>query len=394
MRRKKGQAGQIPILILVIGVILVVYILMLPPPDRAELLDQNRTSSGGSDEVKDEFTVLMTKRPGTLTNIPDTEIYHDLPGFSLFTKTDAIEVRNVNSIVLQKSLFDEQNWPLEFDVSDFNYKDNFVLSFNAPTNEGVLTITLNDRIIFSKDINTQSPSPITIPKDLLQDTNTLLFEVSGPGMEFWETNEYVLENVRLTADYTDTSAQDNIQMIYVTEKEIENLESMELSFIVECKESEVSPLEIQLNKNKIYLSVPDCGMKIKVPIVDGRDMREGKNDLIFRTEKGNYQIYSLEVKLNLNEPLFPTYYFILSQDQIDKLDNDKADLNVTMLFPNKEDRKKGYFMVNGAQFEIDTYDNKYTRKIDAFVREGNNAVEIRPESDKLDVTELQLIFAE
>ena len=90
MKSSKAQAMNpqqySALLIFIIGVAIIVYILMLPPGDRADLLEQNRTDL--TDNVKDYITVLMTRDPGTITNIPETEIINDLPSFNLFIRTD------------------------------------------------------------------------------------------------------------------------------------------------------------------------------------------------------------------------------------------------------------------------------------------------------------------
>jgi len=398
MKNKKAQVGYNPqsyisLLILIIGVSMIVYILMLPPAERVELLEQNRTGLD-NDDVRDDITILLTREPGTLTKIPDTEIIEDIPSFNLYTRTDAAVLIDFDSIYIKKSLFEEQQRNISFTINDLDNTDNYVLSFTSPKHKGILTIILNGYIVYSSEILSQSPAPIELPKDYLNNKNNLLFKVSGPGIEFWKSNEYIIQNMKITADVTDISAQENKQFIYVSAEEKENLESYELSFIVDCKESDVAPLQIYLNKRLIYNSVPDCGYKVKVPTVDERRLVKGENELLFRTERGSYLLYGIESKLNLKEPIFPTYYFTLSDDTYKDIDNDKADLNVTLLFTNDEDLKKGVIFVNDIKFEIDTYDKFFNKKINKFVREGNNAVEIRPESDRLDVLELQVILAE
>ncbi|MEK6917087.1 MAG: hypothetical protein AABW92_05065, partial [Nanoarchaeota archaeon] len=109
---KKGQLinpnpqSMVALLIFIIGVVLVMYILFLPPADRADLLEQNRTSSG-SDTDRDKITVLMTQDPGRISNIADKEIIKDIPSFNLFTRTDAKVLTEFDSLYLKKSLFEE-----------------------------------------------------------------------------------------------------------------------------------------------------------------------------------------------------------------------------------------------------------------------------------------------
>ena len=149
-----------------------------------------------------------------------------------------------------------------------------------------------------------------------------------------------------------------------------------------------------LNKRQIYYSAPECGSAIQVPKVDASRLREGENDLLFKTEKGNYDLYRLETLIELKEPIFPTYYFNLAQATAKRIEEGRADVNITMVFANDEVRKKGFIRVNGVRFEINAYDMIFNRKVNEFVRFGNNAVEIIPEQDKLDILELQVLLAE
>jgi hypothetical protein len=384
--------SMIALLIFIIGMSMIIYIMFLPPADRAELLEQNRTYL--DDGKKDTITELLEKEPGRLSNIAEDVVIRDLPAFNLYTRTDATKLIELDSIYIKKSLYEEQVWNTTFEIEDTANTDNFVLSFSAPKRNGMLTIILNDRIIFANELSSQSPSPIRIPKDLLDDSNYLSFQVSGPGIEFWKSNEMILEDLIISADYTDRTSQENRQTFMITEEEIDNLEYLDMRFVADCKSLETGPMEIYLNKRLIYSSVPDCGELIVVPTVDASRLRQGENDFVFRTERGNYLLYSIEIKLKLKQSIFPTYYFNLNEERYDKIQSGIADINLTLEFPNSIDRKKAVLMVNDYMAEIETYDGTYQRLISSFVREGNNAIEIRPKGDKIDILELRVFMAE
>jgi hypothetical protein len=298
-----------------------------------------------------------------------------------------------DSLYIKKSLFEEQNREISFQIDNFQNTDEVMLSFTAPVREGRLSISLNGEIIMNKELNSQSPAPLKLPSDLLRENNQLVFSTSGPGILFWETNEFNIENLKISAEVTDITGRENKQIVYITEEELENLELFELSFAVDCKATAVAPIQIYLNKRQIYYSIPDCGSLVKVPAVSPQRLRAGENDLLFQTEKGNYQLYRIEANLKLKEPVFPTYYFTLSQSQYNKVQRGDADVNVTLVFSNDEDRKKGFVRVNGARYDINTYDMGFDRRVNEFVRQGNNAVEIEPDTE-LDILELEVIFAE
>jgi hypothetical protein len=394
---KKGQVPTNPqsyaaLLIFVIGLTLIIYILMLPPSDRADLLEENRTTAG--DGKKDQITILMTKEPGTLSNIADTEIIKDLPAFSLYSRTDTESLIDSISVGARKSLFEEKIGNISFIIDDFKNTNNYLLSFTVPKRRGELTILLNDQIVSIAEYTTDSPSPIKLPKDWLRENNNIVFKVSGPGIEFWRANEYLVQGLRITADVTDTSGVENKQVFVLTEQEKANLQAFELSFVADCKTTDVSPIDIYLNKRRIYYSVPDCGQPIKVAQQDATRLKEGENDLLFRAEKGFYEVYSVEATLMLKKPLYPTYYFYIEKEKFDEIEKDTADINITMLFTEDENEKKGTVLINGIKREINSPDQDFNWKVNDYVRQGNNAIEIQPKSEKLNILEIKVLLVE
>jgi hypothetical protein len=390
-----GPANQAALLVLIIGVSVVLYILMLPPADRADLLEENETDEDNG-EFKDNITILLLKEPGTLDYLAKEEIEFDIPSFNLYTRTDAVVLVDFDSLYIKKTLFNYEYQNLTFEVKDIDTTDNFMLSFTAPKHKGILTVLLNGYQILKKELKNENPEPLRLPKDYLNKQNILEFEVSGPGMNFWEANEYSLENIKITADITDYSGQVNRQTFIVSKQEKGLLkERAEMVFIADCNINEVGPLNIYLNNYQIYSGIPDCGHKIKLPPISRDKILEGENTLRFRTEKGTYLLYSIELKIELEEPIYPTYYFTIDEDdEIESIENYDADLNVTLIFSNEKDYKKGEIWLNGYITEIETYDKVYTRKLNHYIRQGNNAIEIRPKSEKLEVIELKVIFAE
>ena len=395
-----NKRGQVPpqtftsTLIAIIGAAIVVYILMLPPADRAAFLGQNETSLNNGN-YKDNITILLEEEPGTLEFLENDEIEIDFPSFNLYTRTDAIVIAPFDSVYIKKSLFNKETVNLTFKVDDLKFTDNILLSFFARKFDGRLTIKLNDNILFNRELQTSSPTPIQIPKELLKkDLNVLVFEISGPGLEFWKSNEALLEDLKITADLTDVSGQENKQIFILTEKEKRLLETATLTIVPDCVQTEVAPLEIYLNKKLIFSSVPDCGIKMPIPQITTDKLKDGENIITFRSDKGNYLIYGVKMVLDLEEPIYPTYYFKLEPNQYKNADKGIADMNLTLVFPNKIDYKKGIILVNEDIIEIETKDNVYTRDISSSVREGNNAVEIRPKSESLDILELEVLYAE
>lgn len=388
---KKRGDSYTALIVAMIGASIILYILFLPPKYRAELLGENISRYG---EDYSNVTILMSKEPGTLSYLKSDTTTLDLSSFNLYTKKTANILMEINSVYVRKSLFNNEFRNLTFELRNIDMLENVLLSFTASLRSGRLIIKLNDNIIMNRELETASPSPLELPKALLKENNVIVFEVSGPGIEFWKSNEYNLMDVRITGDIKDTSGQENRQVFVVTQIEKENLQYTELTFIPECSQAESNPMEIYLNKRLIYRGIPDCGLQFAPMKIEQDKILEGENHIQFISEEGNYLIYSAKIRLKLKEPVYPTYYFNLDSDRYGKIDDGKADINITLVFSNMIDYKKGIIIINGYETEVETYDNYYSRNINTFVRKDNNAVEIRPIKDKLDITQLEILYGE
>lgn len=393
MSRKRGQAGGAAGLVGIIAAIILLYILFIPPAERAELLGENKTTD--KDEVSEELgnLTLLLKKPGSLDYLKTDEYEHDLQGFSLYSSTEANVLEEIDSIKIRRSIFRKDFKNITFNVFDREYTENILLSFSAPVRRGNLIVYLNGNLIADRVIRNQNPAPISLPNKYVQEKNVLELEVSGPGALFWQTNEFNLENVKITADITDVSGLESKQFFYITEEEKDNLDKVKLKFIADCKITKVGPLQVSLNNEIIYSLVPDCGI-LNTITIDPRKILEGENKLIVKSIKGTYAIYSVEIETTLKELIYPMYYFEITEKQYRKIENDTVDVNLTMLFSNDEDLKDIVIKINNHQFEIYTRDLKYDRLIDSYVREGNNVLEFDRLRTKVNMVELKIKLVE
>jgi len=394
MKSKKGQAGGAAALVAIIGGLIILYILFLPPAERAELLGENETVTNG-DEVSEELgnLTLLLKQPGSLDYLKTDEYTHDLQAFNLYSSTEANILEEIDSLVIKRNLFRKDFKNITFKVLDPEHTNNILLSFSAPKRDGNLLVYLNGDLIADKIIRNSNPSPITLPDKYIKEENVLELKVSGPGVLFWKTNQINMENIKITADITDVSGLQSKQFFFITEEEKNNLEEVKLKFVPDCSVSKVGPLEILLNNEMIYSLVPDCGI-LNTVTIDKKMVLEGENKLIFRTKKGNYAIYSIELETSLKKLSYPAYYFEIDEKQIRRIENDTVDVNLTMLFSNDVDLKDFVVKINNHAFEVYTKDLMYDRLIDSYVREGNNVFEFDKLKTSLDIVELKIKLIE
>lgn len=399
---KRGQqpaASGAAILILIVTAILVLYILFLPPQDRAELLGEENESRSDDDETRSGFnkTLLKETSVGRLDYLRFDEREHDIPSFRVYSETSGTVIASTGSLYVSRSLGNQQEHNMTFGLNE-RLTSKTKLSFNVKQSKGRLMILLNGFQIFDGILNTGSPLPLDLPNNLLKSSNVLTFKVSSPGVAFWRTNQYLLENVEVTGDVLDVSHSTSRQFFFVTDEEQLNLESIKLKFLPQCDVRDVGPLIIYLNGQEVYSGVGDCGVFNTISM-DPDLVFEDKNELEFVVAEGSYLIDRVSVKTELDELLFPVYFFDVDEDLFHDdrfgLPVFDEDFNVTLRirFVNDED-KRMEFVINGHRRGINTDEFIYEERIEDFVLPETNSLEIIPKSEGIDIAELRVLLDE
>ena len=410
IKSKKGKsAGGAAALIGLIGLFIILYILFLPADIREDILDGD--NGNGEDNGNDvEGRVIFEEKPGrldlvNLRNCVGRECSHDISSFRLFMGTDSAEIENFNPFVIRNNILRKDFRTETFEIQNLKHTENLLLSFNTYSFDGVLTIILNGNVIYEREIVSANPEPVRLPKEYLSTSNTLEFQVSSVGWQFWKTNEMRIENMKITGDITDVSRQESNNVFYITDSEYHNIEKGRLSFSPDCSQANVGVLEISLNGREIYYSIPDCN---SLNIVDFPPdfFTQGENVIKFRTQKGTYLIDLIKIRTWLKEITYPVYYFNLRSDEIRHLDNDN--LNLTAMFefvshstprgfePEEADRlhDQNYrviMTVNGFSREIISSHRTHSRVISSEdLREENNWIRLEPRSTSVEIADFKL----
>src|SRR3989338_5206722 len=228
---KRGQAAGAAVLLIVIVGMLIGFIVMVSPQERADILGENISkSSGGKITSAAIEKNMLTVYPGRIDYLAQSEIEHPLPVINIFTRTSAEVLDERNVIYTKKGVFSEATGEFKFDIEDLANTHNVLLNFRVLTVEGRLIISLNGVDVFDAELSEGNIQPINLPENLLQDSNTLMFTVSSPGIAFWKTNEASLEKVKVIGDVTDVEAQYSKNIFLVSETEWDNLEKIVLKF--------------------------------------------------------------------------------------------------------------------------------------------------------------------
>jgi hypothetical protein len=318
MNKKAQSASSAAAFIAILTVLIILYILFLPPDIRQELLSDSGSGTGtggtGSSGTSISTNTLFTQTIGHVSYINTNEKLFDIPTVRIYSPTEAQVIKSISSIYIKNALFDKEKATYEFNFDiEKSATENVVLSFNVKDHYGPISITLNNKTIFSGEITSNNPKPISLDKNDLQDSNTIKFSVQNPGVMFWKSNTYTIENLQVTGDVTDYSNSAAVQYFSLTQAERENLDTVTLYFRPVCTISNVGPLEIDLNRRVIFNSVADCGTR-SFAILDKNMILQGSNELRFSTNKGSYLLDNLDVKVTLTKPAYNTYFFDMNSD--------------------------------------------------------------------------------
>ncbi len=388
---KRGQnaASAAVLLALVMGLV-IIFIILIPPEDRAELLDEEYTASSGSgssgssgsDVDLEEATVkenLLEESPGRVDFLSQNEIEHPLPVVNIYTKTETKVLAEKNVATAKKGVFSEERASFSFEIPDFKNSENYLLTFKVRNADGAIKLILNGDEVYSSESVDGDSITINLPKNNVLEDNDLVLAASSPGIAFWATNEVTLENIKVVADVTSIKAQESKSIFLVSEIEKKNMEKLTLKFKPDCIFENVGKLDVRINDVEVYSAIPDCDLSM-VPIEFSPDMvYQGENEITFKTDKGTYVLSHVLIESKLEEIEYPTYYFDVSLEQYNDVVDENKRLRFQLDFVDVVVSKYGDIVFNGHVKHFDTKEVTYTIDLSDDVVKGSNSIKIKPQ---------------
>jgi len=324
-----SQSTGAPFLI-VITLLIVFYIIFLPPADRAALLDNNVVpggstgssgsntgSSSGSKTNSDIVFEEVFKGPGPMTRETRTQYEHDIASFTLAGNTQATVLTTANSFVVERTTFSDLAHTHNFVVSNPQNIRNALLTFKTQATGGILTIYLNNNRIYSQEIVGSQSQIVQINENQLLDVNYISFTVSSPGLAFWSKNQYQITDLRIQSDVLDIQGLASSDYFDVRAVELQNLRSARLRFEPDCVD-QPGTISIMLNNKEIYSKIPDCG-NINYVTIPRDTLRENQNTISFSANSGKYLFDRVQVQTFLYESVGVTYYFDLKKELFNRI---------------------------------------------------------------------------
>ncbi|MBW2967765.1 hypothetical protein KY362_04720 [Candidatus Woesearchaeota archaeon] len=390
--KKAQDAGQAATLIAIIALLIIFYLLFIPPSFRDQILEGNgtTTSAGAKGADSEVGEALLKASPGTLTPLSAEEVEHNIPSVTLYSKKKSETLGVQSAIEVKSSIFAAKKGILGFKVDDADNTENILLSFVDQTHKGQLMIRLNGNEVFSGSINQENPEPVRLnPQYVQRGPNTIEFEAAHPGLAFWRVNKHELRNVQVTGDVKDISQQQSRNIFIVTGTEKANVKRAILRFTPECVQGRVGKLNVLVNQHSVYYSVPDCGGRAVIEFTPDM-LREGENSIVFDSEEGSYLVDLIRITSELKEVIQPAYYFELTESTLEDVRDGKYNLVLKLTFTEGSEMKSGKLVINGRETSIYQRERTYEKNINDYVIDGNNAIKLTPDTT-LEVVNMEVI---
>ncbi len=394
MNKRGAKGSGAAALVAIIAGLLLLYILFIPESYRNEILSGDGSGLGGQTGGISGGTkvILLQETPRKLTEQRDQPIQHNLPSIHLRADFVGQEIVKVNKVHPEQGAFAGRPDNFGFRIENPEGVKNVLLSFTKTAGRGNIRILVNHEAVFEGKIDQPTMTPITIPTGLLSRENTIEFVVDGPGILFWRTNYYDLENVRVTANVREELLREASTSFILTDSDLQSIEKGSLRFLPDCLQAEVGRITVTMNGGVLVDVLPVCGDLYRKEFFPDR-LIAGENELTFQVDKGVYLVDNIVIMLETKEPQFKTYYFEMDDKQMRDLSRLDVEALLKLEFASPEFKNlKAY--VNGHTVFADVEGRSFSENVERFLKLGTNAVQLVPSGQDVDVVRLDLRIEE
>lgn len=380
LNKSGGSSAYGATAILLALLIMFIIFLMLAPP---EFLDELNLTY-----VPEYSSIVLLETPGSLyvQNISqESETYiYDIGTISVDNFPKSSESLLIHQGIIKNSLFKNEVLSFDFDVKDLGNLNKIYLSTNiiGKSGSGELIVTLNDVVIYSREIYTNSNLNLELPIRLINEMNILKISVSSPGFAFWNTNAYALSNIYLIKEEY-SSKSERSELFFLDRTTTSDVRTAKFMSYVSKKGSDDSLLKISINNKIIYSGIPGSRLEVQFPnsylVPDTNELkvetsRNGKYEL-------RYMYLHLETTKISDNAKIARYSFDLDIIQWEKVqDKNYACQLFLRKTSGKDDRVTVEINNNLIKRSFDS-DFTLVEDICYYLKENNNILRIIPENN-------------
>ncbi|MBU4456204.1 MAG: hypothetical protein KKA65_01765, partial [Nanoarchaeota archaeon] len=314
-RQKQGQGGiEISVLVILIAMFIVIYVILLPPAERDELLNETSITLPG---LPVGAKVILSESPGNVFSYSKNIQTAKIEPIHLYSRDNAETTSLVKGLRIARNLLKDSYRTILFTIDDIDTLKELKLFMLVSDSQGRLTIRLNDNIVYQGFL-TGDQLPITLPTQYLKTNNKLEFSLNLPGVtEFYKTNYYLLEDVSLIKVHSKTKKETE-RFFFVDMEENQKVKNVKLHYILSCNSlDERGSLDIKLNgrlqsKDAVFCEYND---EIILPLEEEDLNKDGRNLLSFKIDKGDYSLEQVRIVSELTKSTYPKYVFDIDSDE-------------------------------------------------------------------------------
>jgi hypothetical protein len=377
----KAQGTKVSMLVVIILGLFLLYLLFLPSDARDKLLfNETSEKDPRNDEKPEASRLLLSRTPGEIASLQQESVDHPLPTIFLTAQREAKQLLFFPALAFERTFSSSTQFPLAFLVPESDRIESPYLSFTADKCKGIVTMKLNNHIVFSDRVSSGTIDPIPINPDHFLGSNVLSFELSRP---FIFTKNYCrLTNVRVVANTIKEDRLAASSSFMIGKNEYDYFESARLIFVPSCSQASIGRMRIKVNNIVIYEGIPSCEALNSIEISKSM-VRQGDNKIDFELSSGTARIENMKIATRLSSPTNPLYYFQVSDEQMELLRTKKAVLKFE--FPDDLSERRLVANLNGHRIDINTREREYTYVVTQMLRSENNYLEIIPRTERVNI---------
>ena len=377
MKGETSNAGNIAVLVALIALFIIIYVLLLPPSARRDLLGDESGVGAGNTNLGNG-NVYFSRYLGELS--PSTQVnrvYHNIPAVNMFTTNEKDLTALSSYLQVSSGFFSSKSQNLAFNLDSPEDVKRAALYLLVEEADGNLILRLNGQEIYNNQLRANIQESIELPLQYLQGQNNLQLFVSSPSWMFWKTNNYKIREIKLRKE-TKISNRIVERTISIPASEWSSIDKGILRYSVFCDREEDNILSMFVNDQLLYKDVPFCNVDADEIEVDKDNLVAGTNRIRFETLDGDYLLEEISLRTLLQKETRPEEVFSVSEQDYMDIRRGLKNVVVYIDFGNKGDRRLLNLDVNGEVIEVDTNLDVYSLKISDYIKKGGNSIKIEP----------------
>ncbi|MFT4309425.1 MAG: hypothetical protein ACMXYL_02980 [Candidatus Woesearchaeota archaeon] len=375
MRKGASATGPAAATVILTGLIIVLYLLFLPPAERDALLGNASPITTTDPTVIDPHDRLLQVFPRIIEPIEQRSHNIPLASLVLHTRGEDRELATFSNVDLMSSRTDKRL--LSRDISfeaRYTYSREMIVLDVEEANAPIIVYWNDQKVYHSKP---RIGTLIITNFGIIERNNRIRIEVEDPKWyQFFRTNTALINRVQVNAVQYDDIDSRAEQTFVLSRDQSELIESSSIRYYASCQERP-GQLLIRVNNELLQSQAPVCNMDVQIQI-DPAMLREGRNTITYSLGSGVLHIDSPTVYFTLERPLEPLYYFEINDDQWKDIRDKKKKGFFEMVFVRGTGQKDIDVIINGRIVRIDTREDRFLREITEYLVQGENYIKLQP----------------